>query len=147
MIASRYRPSTVYNQSGVSYDASEAHTNMTTFSRPVSSTKPRRSWATRSRFLPRVSTRALTLTHPGTLALGVLGRVSGLSMLYGLNRTSAKNVRVSSGKLKTGQNYRISRHTQQMTPFPSGCSLLMHTPDDRCRMIKASPVHQFRGLG
>ena len=73
---------------------------MTTFSRPVSSTKPRRSWATRSRFLPRVSTRALTLTHPDTLALGVLGRVSGLSMLYGLNRTSAKNVRVSSGKLK-----------------------------------------------
>ena len=46
VIANRYRPSTVSNQRGVSYDASDTHTNMAPFSRPVSSTKPRRSWTT-----------------------------------------------------------------------------------------------------
>ena len=86
-------------QSGVSYDASDAHTNMTTFSRSVSSTKPRRSWGCRSRFLPWVSPRALTLTQLDTLALGVLGGVSGLRVLHGLNRTPAKNVLVNSDKL------------------------------------------------
>ena len=72
---------------------------MTTFSRSVSSTKPRRSWGCRSRFLPWVSPRALTLTQLDTLALGVLGGVSGLRVLHGLNRTPAKNVLVNSDKL------------------------------------------------
>ena len=45
-LASRYRPSTVTNQSGVSCEAPVAHTIKTAFSRPGSSTKPRRFWAT-----------------------------------------------------------------------------------------------------
>ena len=40
----------------------------------------------RSRFFPRVSPRALTLTQLDTAMLGVLGGVSGLRMLDGPNR-------------------------------------------------------------
>ena len=54
----------------------------------------------RSGFLSRVTPRALTLTQLDTLALGVLGDVSGLQMLHHLNRNSAKDVRVSADKLK-----------------------------------------------
>ena len=96
----------------------------------------------RSRFLPRVSPRAVTLTQLDSLALGVQGGVSGLRMLHHLNRNSAKNVRVkartSSYRTKSSKG-QISPHTQQTTPFPSGCSLLMRIQDDWCRMIKASP--------
>ena len=139
MIASRFRPSTVSNQSGVSYDASDAHTNMTTFSRSVSSTKPRRSWGCRSRFLPWDSPRALTLTQLDTLALGVLGGVSGLRMLNGLNRNSAKNVRVSSPKLKQDkiiERADISIHAQQSRAIsfmvqPADAHSRRWVPDDQ----------------
>ena len=53
----------------------------------------------RSRFLPRVSPRALTLTHLGTLALGVLRGVSGLGLLLVSIVPRLKNVRVSSDRL------------------------------------------------
>ena len=46
VIAFRFQPSAVSNRSRVSYKASNAHTKMVTFSRPVSSTKLRPSWAT-----------------------------------------------------------------------------------------------------
>ena len=68
----------------------------------------------RSRCLPRVSPRALTVTRLDALALGVLGSVGGLRMLHGLNRTSTTNVRVSSDKLKQDQTIEgadISTHT------------------------------------
>ena len=97
VIASRYRPSTVPHQSGGSTDA---NTNMTTFSMPVSLIKPRRSWATADDCNPLILPRALNVIQLDTLALGVLGGVSGLGMLHGFNRTSAKHVRVSSDKLK-----------------------------------------------
>ena len=58
----------------------------------------------RSRFLPRVSPRALTLTQLDSLTLGVLGSMSGLRMLHGFDRTSAKKkARVSSDELKQGK--------------------------------------------
>ena len=46
--------------------------------------------------------------------------------------------RTSSNRRKSSEG-QISPHTQQTTPFPSGCSLLMRIQDDWCRMIKASP--------
>ena len=83
------------------------------------------------------SPRALTLTQLDTLMLGVLGGLSGLRMLDGPNRASAKNVpvRESAYQLKA----QISLHTQPITLFPSGLSLMMRIQDDWCRMIKASP--------
>ena len=98
----------------------------------------------RSRFLPRVSTRALTLTQLDTLALGVLGGVGGLRTLYGLNHTSAKKTRVP-GALSSKQEKIIdgadnSTRTQQTTSFPSGCSLPTRIQDDWCRMIEASSL-------
>ena len=60
------------------------------------------SWPTVTdhEILPRISRRALTLTQLHTPTLGALGGVSGLHMLDGPNRASAKNVRECSGKLK-----------------------------------------------
>ena len=102
MIAGRYRPSTAPNQSGVSYGASDMHTNLTTFSRPVSSTATS-ILGYRSRFLPRASSRALPITQLDIVAPGVLGGVSGFRMLHGLYRASATDVRVRSDKLKHGK--------------------------------------------
>ena len=90
MIASRYRPSTVSNQSGVSYDAPEARTIRTTFSGPISPTKPRRSWATAHDSYRGFTSGTNPITQLDTPMLGVLGGVSGLRMLYGPNRASAK---------------------------------------------------------
>ena len=61
----------------------------------------------RSRFLPQVSPRVITLTQLDSLALGVLGGVSVLGMLHGLHRTSAKYVRGTTklGQARTGQNH------------------------------------------
>ena len=89
MIASPYQLSTVSNQSGVSYDASEGHTNMTTFSASIID-QATSILGYRSRFLPQVSTRAQTLTQLDTLVLGVLGGVSGLRMRDDPNSASAK---------------------------------------------------------
>ena len=50
--------------------------------------------------------------------------------LYEQTRTSSN---------RTSSKGRIYQHTQQTTPFPSGCSPLMRNQDDWCRMIKASP--------
>ena len=93
-LSSRYRPWTVSNRSRVSYDASDANTNMTTFSRPASSIKPRRSWGPLTILTAGFAsgTNPNPTRHPGA---GVLGGVSGLRMLHGLNRTSAKDA--SSG--------------------------------------------------
>ena len=66
--------------------------------------------------LPRISRRALTLTQLHTPTLGALGGVSGLHMLDGPNRASAKNVRECSGKLKQDQSIEradISTHHRQ----------------------------------
>ena len=67
----------------------------------------------RTRFLPRVSPRAQTLTQLDPLALGVLGGVSGLRVLRGLNRTSTTFVRANSDKLKQDiiEGADISTHT------------------------------------
>ena len=74
----------------------------------------------RSRFLPRVSPRILTLsprtvtpTQLDTPTVGVLGGVSGLRMLDGPNRAAAKNVQ-SSDELIQDQSIErtdISTHT------------------------------------
>ena len=108
----------------------------------------------RSRFLPRVSPRAPTLTQLDTLALAGLGGVSGLRMLHGPNRTSAKNVRGGSDKLKQDKIIKgadMSTHTTDdaTTPFPSGCSLLMvRIQDDWCQITKVSPrPRAWRGKG
>ena len=50
---------------------------------------PRRSWHT-----------ALTLTRLDTRGLEVLGGVTVGRVVHGLNRTSAKKIRVSSDKVK-----------------------------------------------
>ena len=74
---------------GVSYDASDAHTIMTTSGRPVSSTKPRQSWATAHDSYRGFAsgTTPYPTGHPGA---GVLAGVCWLRMLHCLNRTSAK---------------------------------------------------------
>ena len=98
----------------------------------------------RTRILPRFSPRALTLCHLDTRMLGALGDVSGLRMLDGPNRASAQSVQkagTSSNRTKASKG-QISTHTQPTTPFPSGCSLLMHIQDDWCGTIKASPCRR-----
>ena len=95
----------------------------------------------RPRVLPGVSPRALTLTQLDTPVLGVLGGVSGLRVLDGPNRDSAKmceKARTSAERTKAPKG-QISPHRRPTTPFPSGCSLLMRIQDDWCRMIKARP--------
>ena len=141
MIASCYRPPTVSNQSGVSCDAFDAHTNLTTFSRPVSSTQATSILGYHSRFLPRVSPQALTLTQLDTLELGVLGGVSGLRMLHGLNRTSTKNARVRSVKLKQDKIIEwadISTHNRRRR-FLQGaaywCAFNDLRPDDQSQPV------------
>ena len=47
--------------------------------------------------------------------------------------------RTSSNRRKSSEG-QISPHTQQTTPFPSGCSLLTRIQDDWCRTIEASPI-------
>ena len=98
----------------------------------------------RSRFLPRVSPRALTLIQLDTLALVILGGVGGLRMLHGHNRTSAKNVRVSSDKQeKIVKGTYISTHTTDDTVSfrvqPTDAHSRRLVPDDK--------TARFRGLG
>ena len=67
-----------------------------------------------SRILPRVSPRVLTLNQLDAPMLGVLGGVSGLHMLDGPNRASAKIARESSSTLQQDQSIEradISTHT------------------------------------
>ena len=97
MITSRYRPSTTFN-----------------FQQASIIDQPTSILGYRSRFLPRVSPRAPTVTQLDTPMLRVLSVVSELRMLHGLNRTSGKNVRVSLDKLKHDKIIEwadISKHT------------------------------------
>ena len=141
MIAGRYRPSTAPNQSGVSYGASDMHTNLTTFSRPVSSTATS-ILGYRSRFLPRASSRALPITQLDIVAPGVLGGVSGFRMLHGLYRASATDVRVRSDKLKHGKI--IERANNSTHTADNAVSFRVQRTDAHSRRLvpdgKASPV-------
>ena len=119
VIASRYQPST-----GPSQSASDAHTNMTIFRRPASSTNPRRSWGYRSRFLPRVSPRALTLNKLDTLALGVLGEVSGLRTLHWSQSYLKKNV------LEKIVLVRVSSNKLEQDKIIAGADISTHATDD-----------------
>ena len=71
--------------------------------------------------------------------LGVLGDVSGFRTIHGLNRTSAKNVRVSSDKLKQDkiiEGADISVHT---TDDAVSCRVQRADAYSRRSVIKASP--------
>ena len=69
----------------------------------------------RSRILPRVPPRALTLTQLDTPILRVLGGASGFHMLNGPNHASAKHVRENSGKLKQDQSIERADISTQTT--------------------------------
>ena len=108
MIASRFRPSTVSNQSGVSYDASDAHTNMTTFSRPASWTKPRRSWAA-----AHDSYREFRLGHPNPTrhpGAGSPGRCEWALCAAWSQSYLGKKCSGKLGQGQTGQNRRRGRY-------------------------------------
>ena len=80
-----------------------------------------------SRFLPRFSPPALSLTQLDTLALGVLGGVTLLRLLRGPYRTSEKkkNVRVRSDKLKQDKiivGADISTHTTDAAVICQGAA-------------------------
>ena len=97
MLASLYRPSTVSNKSGVSYEASEARTNMTTFSRPISSTKPRLGLPLTILTAGFASGANLNSTrHPGA---GSPGRYEWAPYATWSQSYLGKNVRVSSDKV------------------------------------------------
>ena len=81
----------------------------------------------RARLGPRVSPRGQTLAEPYTPRLGISVGASGLRVLDGPDRASAKKLRearTSSNGTRASKR-QISPYTQPTTLFTSGFSLLM----------------------
>ena len=142
--ADRYRPSTAYNQSGVSYHASDANANMTNFQQVSVIDQATSISGYRSRFLPRVSPRALNPDPPRQPGAGSPGRCEwDPYVTWSLIVPSAKMVRVSTDKLKHDKivdgRDNSTHTTDDAVSFRAQPTGLMRTQDDWCRMIEASP--------
>ena len=100
--------------------------------------------AHRARMGPQVSPRALPLTRPYTPRPTVLGGASGLRAMDGLERSFTTSVLKKLGqrhKRSKAWKGHTSRPTQQLLPFPPGCSLLMHTPYLTRRLVPDDRGH------